>query len=41
MEIYRFGDELDVGQIVDIAVDQNGDILLLSYRAVGRTTRSG
>jgi hypothetical protein len=32
MEIYRFGDDLDLGQIVDIAVDKNGDILLLTYK---------
>jgi len=32
MEIYRFGDDLDLGQIVDVAVDREGDILLLTYR---------
>jgi hypothetical protein len=32
MEVYRFGDDLDVGQIVDLAVDDRGDILLLTYR---------
>lgn len=32
MEIYRFGDDLDVGQIADVAVDQDGDILLLVYK---------
>lgn len=31
MEIYRFGDDLDLGQIVDLAVDREGDILLLTY----------
>ncbi|MFB3885116.1 MAG: 6-bladed beta-propeller [Thermodesulfobacteriota bacterium] len=31
MEVYRFGDDLDLGQIVDIAIDQEGNILLLSY----------
>jgi hypothetical protein len=31
MEIYRFGDDLDLGHIVDVAVDKNGDILLLTY----------
>lgn len=31
MEIYRFGDDLDVGQILDVAVDRNGDILLLIF----------
>jgi hypothetical protein len=34
MEIYRFGDDLDVGQIVDVAIDQEGNILLLSYRMI-------
>jgi hypothetical protein len=32
MEVYRFGDDLDVGQMVDVAVDDRGDILLLVYR---------
>ena len=32
MEIYRFGDDLDLGHIVDVAVDKNGDILLLAYK---------
>ena len=32
MEIYRFGDDLDLGQIVDVAVDREGDIFLLTYR---------
>jgi len=32
MEIHRFGDDLDLGQIVDVAVDQSGDIFLLSYK---------
>src|SRR4030067_3038813 len=32
MEIYRFGDGLDLGYIVDVAVDRNGDILLYSYK---------
>jgi hypothetical protein len=35
MEIYRFGDDLDLNQIVDIAVHQNGDILLLAYKESG------
>jgi hypothetical protein len=30
METFRFGEDLDVGQILDVAVDANGDILLLS-----------
>jgi hypothetical protein len=32
MEIYRFGDNLDLGQIVDVAVDREGDIFLLTFR---------
>ncbi len=32
MEVYQFGDDLDLGHIVDIAVDQRGDILLLAYK---------
>jgi DNA-binding beta-propeller fold protein YncE len=32
MEIFRFGDDLDLGHIVDVAVDKNGDILLLAYK---------
>jgi hypothetical protein len=32
MEIYSFGDELDLGAIVDIALDREGNILLLSHR---------
>jgi hypothetical protein len=45
MEIYRFGDDLDLGQIVDVAVDKNGDILLLTYKqtegqTIGQIIRS-
>lgn len=32
MEVYRFGDDLDIGHIVDVAVDDRGDVFLLSYR---------
>ena len=32
MEVYRFGDDLDLGQLVDVAVDEEGDVLLLSYK---------
>jgi len=32
MEVYRFGEDLDLGQIVDVAVDDRGDVLLLTYR---------
>jgi hypothetical protein len=38
MEIYRFGDDLDLGQIIDITVDKNGDILLLTYKQIGGQT---
>jgi len=33
MEVYRFGDDLELGHIVDVAVDERGDILLLTYRS--------
>ncbi len=32
MQIHRFGDDLDVGQIVDVAVDREGDIFLLTFQ---------
>ncbi len=32
MEIYHFGEDLDVGQILDLAVDPNGDLLLLTVK---------
>jgi hypothetical protein len=32
MEIYRFGDDLDVGRIIDMAIEPSGDILLLAYK---------
>ncbi len=32
MEVFSFGDDLDLGQIVDVATDRNGDIFLLSYK---------
>jgi hypothetical protein len=32
MEIHRFGDDLDLGYIVDVAVDRSGDVFLLSYK---------
>jgi hypothetical protein len=31
MEIYRFGEDLDIGHIVDVASDRDGNILLLAY----------
>jgi hypothetical protein len=35
MEIYRFGDDLDLGHIVDVAIDWDGNIFLLSYKDKG------
>lgn len=35
MEIYRFGEDVDLGRMTDIDVDQAGDILLLTYRESG------
>jgi len=32
IEVHRFGDDLDLGHIVDLAVDDRGDILLLVHR---------
>ncbi len=32
MEVYSFGDDLNLGTIVDLAVDGDGNILLLSYK---------
>jgi hypothetical protein len=32
MQIFSFGEDLDVGQIADVAVDADGSILVLSYR---------
>jgi hypothetical protein len=32
MEVHRFGDSLDVGHILDVAVEEDGNILLLTYR---------
>jgi hypothetical protein len=31
MEIYRFGDDLSIGTVVDVSVERSGDILLLAY----------
>jgi len=39
MEVYRFGDELDLGTIVDLALDRDGNILLLSNRWSETTNR--
>jgi hypothetical protein len=32
MEVYRFGDDLDLGQMLDVAVDEGGDVWLLAVR---------
>lgn len=32
MEIFSFGDDLDLGHVLDALVDRNGDIILLSYK---------
>jgi len=32
MEVFSFGDDLDLGQILDAAVDEKGDVILLSYK---------
>ena len=32
MEVYRFGDDLDLGNIADMAIEPSGDILLLAYK---------
>ena len=32
MEVFRFGDDLDLGHIVDVAADPTGEIILLSYK---------
>ena len=32
MEVFSFGDGLGLGQILDVAVDDDGDIILLSYK---------
>lgn len=32
MEIFSFGDDLDLGQVLDLAVDRDGSLILLSYK---------
>jgi hypothetical protein len=32
MEVFSFGDDLDLGLLIDAAVDERGDIILLSYK---------
>ena len=31
METFRFGDDLDLGHLIDVVVDEVGDVILLSY----------
>ena len=35
MEVYQFGDDLVIGHVLDMAIDERGDILLLVYRERG------
>ncbi len=39
MEVFSFGDDLDVGGIVDAAADANGDVIVLSYKQGPLVTR--
>ena len=39
MEVYSFGDDLDLGTIVDLTLDRDGNILLLSYKWSQSTDR--
>jgi sugar lactone lactonase YvrE len=39
MEIFSFGDDLDLGQIIDAMVDERGDVILLSYKESAILTR--
>lgn len=32
MEVFSFGDDLDLGQLADVEVDDQGDVILLSYK---------
>jgi hypothetical protein len=32
MEVFSFGDDLDIGLLIDVTVDPGGDIILLSYK---------
>jgi len=32
MEVFSFGEDLDLGLVLDVAVDRRGDLLLLSYK---------
>lgn len=35
MEVFRFGEDLDLGALIDVTHDSDGSILLLSYRTQG------
>jgi hypothetical protein len=35
LEVFRFGENKDLGRIVDLSVDQDGSILVLSYNETG------
>ena len=35
MEVYRFGDDFDLGLLVDLTVDRDGNLLILSYGIAG------
>jgi hypothetical protein len=39
MEVFSFGDDLDLGGILDATADANGDIVLLSYKQRALVTR--
>lgn len=39
MEVFSFGDDLDVGGIVDATADANGDVIVLSYKEGPLVTR--
>jgi hypothetical protein len=38
MEIYQFGDDFDLGHIVDVSTDHDGNVLLLAYSAPPENT---
>ena len=40
MEIYNFGDDGSIGYIYDIAVEEDGNLLVLSYRPAGTGLKS-
>jgi hypothetical protein len=40
MEVYSFGDELDLGSLVDLTLDKGGDIIILSYKYDEKTNKT-